>query len=105
MSRIRRSQSTSSRTAASAVAGRGDAIWTLVISVGNTSLFGGVFTGSELSKPFRVPTASLVQLPQGVPHNIDRAVVCSVVPAMTPDVVRFIRNSWKIDAQLLTHEA
>ena len=78
---------------------------TLVISVGNTSLFGGVFHGDVLEKSFRVPTASLVQLPQHVSKTIDRAVVSSVVPAMTPDVVRFIRRTWGVEAKLLTHDA
>ncbi|MEO7597877.1 MAG: type III pantothenate kinase [Opitutus sp.] len=78
---------------------------TLVVSIGNTSLFGGVFRGHGLEKSFRVPTASLVQLLQHVPREINRAVVCSVVPAQTPDVVRFIHRTWNVEAKLLTYDA
>jgi len=74
----------------------------LVISVGNTSLFGGVFTGDQLTS-FRLPTAELPALKRQIPDRIDHAVVCSVVPALTPDVLRFIRRSWNLDAEQLTH--
>jgi type III pantothenate kinase len=77
----------------------------LVISVGNTSLFGGVFTGDDLSLHFRVPTAELPALKRQIPDRIDRAIVCSVVPALTPDVMRFIRRSWNLDAEQLTFQS
>ena len=75
---------------------------TLAISIGNTSLFAGVFAGSRLTRAFRLAPAELVRLPEQVRGVIDAAVVCSVVPALTPDVLRLIRRRWRIEAQVLT---
>jgi type III pantothenate kinase len=78
---------------------------TLVLAIGNTSLFGGVHTGAERIASFRIPNTALVTLPGHVRGRIDRAVICSVVPAETPDALRLIRRIWSLDAQVLTFGA
>lgn len=77
----------------------------LVLAIGNTSLFGGVYSGARRLTSFRLPNTALINLPLQVRGTIDRAVVCSVVPAETPDALRFIRRHWNLDAQLLTFDA
>src|SRR5687767_7360012 len=77
----------------------------LALAIGNTSLFGGVCSGARRIASFRLPNTALVTLPSRVRGKIDRAVVCSVVPAETPDAVRFIRRTWNLDAQLLTFDS
>jgi type III pantothenate kinase len=77
----------------------------LVLAIGNTSLFGGVYSGARLATSFRLPNTALVDLPQHVRGTIDRAALCSVVPAETPDALRFIRRTWNLDTQLLTSDA
>jgi len=78
---------------------------TLVLAIGNTSLFGGVFADARQVAAFRVSNTALVTVPRHVRGRVDRAVVCSVVPAETPDALRLIRRSWNLDAQLLTFDA
>jgi type III pantothenate kinase len=77
----------------------------LVLSVGNTSLFGGVFTGARRMASFRLPASDLVKIRRYVAGRIDGAVVCSVVPELTADVMRCIRRCWNVDAQLLTFDS
>lgn len=77
----------------------------LVLSLGNTSLFGGVFAGARLVRTFRLPAAELVRLPGRAGTRIDAAVLCSVVPALTPDVVRLIRRTWGVEPERLTAAA
>ncbi|HVU23064.1 MAG TPA: type III pantothenate kinase [Opitutus sp.] len=75
---------------------------TLAISIGNTSLFAGVFSGPRLVRAFRLEAKELISLPGRARGAIDAAVVCSVVPALTPDVLRLIRRAWGIEATQLT---
>lgn len=75
---------------------------TLTVSIGNTSLFAGIFSGERLTTAFRIGPAELVRLPGRVRGEIDAAVVCSVVPALTPDVLRLIRRTWRIEAGVLS---
>ncbi len=79
--------------------------WVLTIAVGNTSVFVGVFSPRRCVKAFRIEPAQLVLLPRKVGARVTRAAVCSVVPALTPDVVRLIRRAWGIDARVLSAEA
>jgi len=78
---------------------------TLAISMGNTSLFAGEFADHRLVNAFRLGPAELIRLPGRVRGAIDAAAVCSVVPALTPDVLRLIRRTWKIEAMVLTATA
>lgn len=75
---------------------------TLTLNVGNSSLFAGVFRDGRCMKSFRLPADALVQLPARVRGSVEQAAICSVVPALTPDVLRLIRRVWKIEAGVLT---
>lgn len=75
---------------------------TLTISIGNTSLFVGVFSHGRLTTSFRLLPTELRRLRGRIRSPIERAVLCSVVPSLTPEVARTIRRLWKIDAEQLT---
>ena len=77
---------------------------TLVLNVGNTALFCGVFDGERLTTAFRMPPADLIKLPRRVRGRIDAAAICSVVPPLTPDVLRLIRRTWDREPFVLTAE-
>jgi type III pantothenate kinase len=77
----------------------------LALSVGNTSVFGGVFDGERLLRAFRFAAADLIRLPKRVRERIERVAVCSVVPAVTPDVLRLVRRAWGIEPRVLTAES
>ena len=74
---------------------------TLALAIGNTSLFVGVFAGARLSLAFRLPPDELFRLPRRVPRTLSTAVLCSVVPAHTPDALRLIRRTWRLEAHVL----
>ena len=78
---------------------------TLVVSIGNTSLFGGVFENARRVASFRLAPADLIRLPRRVRGAVDRAVICSVVPVLTPDVLRLIRRTWNVDARVLASDS
>jgi type III pantothenate kinase len=78
---------------------------TLTISIGNTSLFVGVFEGTTLTSSFRLAAADLSRLPRRVSGVIDSIAICSVVPAITPDVLRLARATWEIEPHVLTAAA
>jgi type III pantothenate kinase len=78
---------------------------TLMLSVGNSSLYGGVDSAVRPMTTFRLPSADLMRLPRYISPRIDRAVVCSVVPAQTPDVLRFIRRIWNLEASVLSSDS
>ncbi len=77
----------------------------LAVAVGNTSVFVGVFSARGRGKAFRIDPAELVHLPRKAGAGVTCAAVCSVVPALTPDVVRLIRRAWGIDAKVLSAQA
>lgn len=82
------------------------AAWsTIAIAVGNTSLIGAVFSGERQGLTFRIPATDLFKLARLAPRQIDRAVICSVVPALTPDVTRFIKRTWELEPVVLTSKA
>ena len=84
---------------------------TLVISIGNTSLIGGVFAGARLRASVRVPVREAAgsgfgrQVADRLGGEIDRAVLCSVVPALTPVVSRRIARTFGVEPLLLTADA
>jgi type III pantothenate kinase len=73
-----------------------------VASIGNTSVFAGVFSGERLVKSFRLDPAELGQLARAVRGEIDAAAICSVVPALTAGAVRLVQKTWKIEPRQLT---
>lgn len=74
---------------------------TLALAIGNTSLFVGLFHGEKLAASFRLPPNEMFRLRRRVPRQLSSAVLCSVVPAHTPDALRFIRRTWHLDALVL----
>ena len=86
---------------------------TLTLCIGNTSLLGGVFRGGRLAPRFRLPIREPLTREEFAPllarhvgrEPIDRAVLCSVVPAHTRFVVRLIRRLYSLRPLLLSHDA
>lgn len=81
---------------------------TLVFSLGNTSVFGGVFTDGKPGSEFRVPVLAnrrstlAQQALNQVRGQVDRAVLCSVVPTLTPRFTRSIATRFGVEPLLLT---
>jgi type III pantothenate kinase len=76
---------------------------TLVLDLGNTTAFGGVFRGDKLVRRFRVPTRSAaISGPWARLGPVDRAVMCSVVPRATAAARRAITRRCGVRPQVLT---
>jgi type III pantothenate kinase len=78
---------------------------TLVLSIGNTSLLGGVFSGEKRRQSFRVPVGAATKagvVAAKVRGGVDRVAVCSVVPALTPKIVARVRRRFAVEPQVLT---
>ena len=80
----------------------------LVINLGNTSLLGGVFVGPRRVARFRAPVreaATPVGFARWVAPRvrgvIDRAGLCSVVPALTGPLTRRIERTFGVKPRLL----
>lgn len=85
---------------------------TLVLNLGNTSLFGGVFSGEKLATTFRVPlreatvAGSFARLVVSrMRGRIDRAAIASVVPKLTQKIATQVRREFQVEPRLLTAEA
>jgi len=85
---------------------------TLVLNLGNTSLFAGAFSDGRLTARFRVPIRETVTargfarlVARRVRGRIDRAVLCSVVPALTAPIARHIKHTFGIAPEVLTADA
>jgi type III pantothenate kinase len=70
----------------------------LALSLGNTSLFGGVFADGKLGRTFRGPQ----EVERVVPGPLDHIVLCSVVPARTAATVRTLARRHQLTPLLLT---
>ena len=100
----------------------------LTLSVGNTSLFGGIFSDGKLGATFRTEVGRVIPNPPlghrtsdqprptrrikdnppylgAVRGTIDRIVLCSVVPSLTAPLVRALRERHGIDPAVLTTNA
>lgn len=97
----------------------------LTLSIGNTSLFGGIFTGKRLGPAFRSEVARIVPRPPATPRSLDtaspprrgddrlpsalgqfdRAVLCSVVPRLTATTVRAVERRCGTTPLILTSSA
>jgi type III pantothenate kinase len=85
---------------------------TLVLSIGNTSVSGDVFSKGKSVAIFRLPLAK-VSSTRGVTEHllprvrgkIDQAVLCSVVPKLTPVIVKQITKRFGIVASVLTADS
>ncbi len=85
---------------------------TLVLNLGNTSLFAGVFSDERPIARFRVPIREAATarsfarlIARRVRGPIDRAALCSVVPALTAPVARFIKRTLGVTPLILTAAA
>jgi len=68
----------------------------LAVDIGNTNISCGIFTGSRLVKRFSLPTKAKsnyqIKLKPYLSRNIDEAIICSVVPDATKEIVRAIKS-------------
>ena len=85
---------------------------TLVLNLGNTSLFAGVFSDDRLTARFRVPIrqAATAQsfarlIARRVRGRIDCTALCSVVPALTTPVARYLERTFGVAPLVLTADA
>jgi type III pantothenate kinase len=84
----------------------------LVLNLGNTSLFGGVFENGKLRRRFRVPTRQAVTTAGFARHvkpllkgEISAVALASVVPAHTSALMFAVWHHLGVAAQLLTADA
>lgn len=75
---------------------------TLAISIGNTSLFAGVFVDARLLRSFRLRHDELGALPARVGRAVDAVALCSVVPVLTSRVAEVARRTWSVAPRVLT---
>lgn len=80
---------------------------TLVLCVGNTSVFGGIFSAAKLVRDFRAPRADAraVRAALAGVGRIDRAELCSVVPAETAKFGRLVRRATGVTPAILTADS
>ena len=85
---------------------------TLVLNLGNTSLTGGIFSGGRLVRRFRVPAREAVTVAgfarlvaPRLTGPIERAVLGSVVPTLTPKLLRLIERQCRVKLRVLTVDA
>jgi type III pantothenate kinase len=69
----------------------------LAIDIGNTSITFGLFRGSKLVRTFRLSSSGTVPIEKQLsgrdsPRRIDAAIICSVVPKLTPFVTKGVRR-------------
>jgi type III pantothenate kinase len=81
---------------------------TLVVDVGNTTVFAGVFSGPRLVQRFRLTerearqSATWTRLTAG---PLQRAALCSVVPALTPIIARALKKAFALTPAIITATA
>ncbi|MEO7413623.1 MAG: type III pantothenate kinase [Opitutaceae bacterium] len=82
---------------------------TLVLSIGNTSVSGGVFAEGKRVAPFRIPLRDGAGRSVSVRHwippvrgKIERIALCSVVPKLTGPLVREVRRRFGVTPRVLT---
>jgi type III pantothenate kinase len=84
---------------------------TLVLSLGNSTLNAGVFAGGRLVRRFQSPTAAMAKaggierlLKARVRGRVDRAVLSSVVPALTRRLGRAVTTLFGVEPRVLSAE-
>jgi type III pantothenate kinase len=82
---------------------------TLVLSIGNTSVFGGVFSNGKCDATFRLPVSKVSTGPgfarllrRRVRGKIDRVAFCSVVPKLTALIAKEVQHQFGLVPRLLT---
>lgn len=74
----------------------------LTLSLGNTSLFGGFFEGGKLQTSFRRPTETMTWPAR---PGVDRVVLCSVVPTLTPKLIASVQRHHNLTPLVLTADS
>lgn len=85
---------------------------TLVVDVGNTTVFAGVFTGTRLVKRFRL-TAKAARQPETwtrliasrTTDSLQGAALSSVVPALTPIIARTLSKAFALTPAIIAATA
>lgn len=78
---------------------------TLALSLGNTSLLGGVFAGARRVALFRLPRRDGIvegDFTRQVRGRVDRVVLCSVVPAHTPALLGRLERAYGVEPAVLS---
>jgi type III pantothenate kinase len=85
---------------------------TLVVDVGNTTVFAGIFLGARLVKHSRLSAkearqpATWTRWAAGRTNSpLQRAALCSVVPALTPIITRTLQTALAITPSVITATA
>jgi len=76
----------------------------LAVDIGNTSISFGVFDKNKLVKTFRVGSCHVGARhawPLQLTGNIDAAIICSVVPKLTPIVAKAIKQACGISPKII----
>lgn len=76
----------------------------LAVDIGNTSIKFGVFDGEDLKLRRSIPTNSN-DIADALAHmdDISSAIICSVVPARTGDVVDAVSEGFDVPARVITN--
>jgi pantothenate kinase type III len=85
---------------------------TLVLDLGNTTLYVGEFQGSKLVRQFRVPAAAVVtaaafahEVAHRLSRDIHQVVLVSVVPARTTRLVGYLRKTLQLEPLVLNSQS
>jgi len=85
---------------------------TLVLDLGNTTLYVGEFQGSKLVRQFRVPAAAVVtaaafahEVAHRLSRDIHQVVLVSVVPARTTRLVGYLRKTLQLEPIVLNSQS
>lgn len=88
---------------------------TLVVNLGNTSLFAGVYAGDRLVRAFRVPAREALATAAAFERLVARHVskrgevthiaLCSVVPKQSAVLARRLKNSFGIEPRVFAHDS
>lgn len=86
----------------------------IVFDIGNTNIVVGCFDGNELMAQFRLATNavrtndeyfaildSLLQREFGAKYSFKACIISSVVPPLTPQIVRLVKDAFALDAILV----
>ena len=77
---------------------------TLVLNIGNTSLFGAVFAGTKPGRIFRKPKGEIAALGAWLraAGPVERVALCSVVPMLTGRIAKLIAKETGVEPVVLT---
>jgi type III pantothenate kinase len=82
----------------------------LVLNLGNSSVFGGVFEGRRLVSSFKISSrlglrTLETELKRHLPAKVDHLALCSVVPRLTTPLSRLLRRTYGQEPRILNAAA